>query len=531
MNTPNNNSANCEHSVGVAIDSATQYNNTAPFHPHTAYPEYQFEKITASDTPDAYEMVRESLRALGLDADNYGSESWNPLGEVIKPGDKVVIKPNWVLDNHPRNLDVFSVITHPSVIRATIDYVLIALQGNGTVTVCDAPQAECNFARLQALSQIAELLDFYVQQKKSHPEQLIPRFLDLRKIQYLMDSDGYLKDDGREKLAGDPAGYRLVNLAQDSLLYDLDNLENLYGADYDRSFTAEHHQGDRQEYLVSGTVLGADVVISLPKMKSHKKTGVTLNLKNLVGINGDKNYLTHFRVGASNAGGDEYPGTMAGKQKLTLRGQRFLIDRLLTKPNRLSVGLFNVISKTYRKIRDTGSMYLTPTIRLGDWHGNDTAWRMVVDLNRILFLADSDGVMRETPQRRYFSIVDGILAGDGDGPLDPTPKPVGIILSGFSPTPVDLVGTYLMGFDYRRLRLYDYIVGERSDSRTLPYAVADIQKLKVGFKESQTSYQDFCKKQAPLGFKPHYGWKNRVELNTTDSATVTSDTKLASSIK
>ena len=508
-----NGSKDSPYRVGVALDQHITYNDRAPFHPHVAYPEYIFTETARSNVPGAYQLVRESLRSLGLDEKNFGSSTWNPLGEIIRPGDKVVIKPNWVLDTHPRNLDIFSVITHPSVIRATIDYVLIALQGKGAVTVCDAPQAECNFERLSALSHLEELKAFYASK-----ECLTPQFLDLRKIRYFIDSDGYLKDDGREALAGDPAGYRLVNLGRDSLLYDLDNLENLYGADYDRSFTTEHHQRERQEYLISGTILGADVVISLPKMKSHKKTGVTLNLKNLVGINGDKNYLAHFRVGASNAGGDEYPGEMPGKKKLTLKGQRFLIDHLLTKPNRISVGLFNVISKTYRKIRDVGRLDLTPTIRLGDWHGNDTAWRMVVDLNRILFLADSDGNMRGSPQRRYFSIIDGVLAGDGDGPLDPNPKQAGLILTGFSPTPVDLVGTYLMGFDYSRLRLYEYIVGERSDSRTLPYAVSDVRDITVGYRDKQLSYKDFCEIQAPLGFLPHYGWKDRVELPEADTA-------------
>jgi len=36
---------------------------------------------------------------------------------------------------------------------------------------------------------------------------------------------------------------------------------------------------------------------SIPKMKVHGKVGVTLNLKGLVGVNTDKNYLIHYRVG------------------------------------------------------------------------------------------------------------------------------------------------------------------------------------------------------------------------------------------
>jgi uncharacterized protein (DUF362 family) len=69
------------------------------------------------------------------------------------------------------------------------------------------------------------------------------------------------------------------------------------GADYDPGPTTSHHRGGRNEYLLSETVLRADLVVNLPKLKTHKKTGVTLALKNLVGINGDKNWLPHHRDG------------------------------------------------------------------------------------------------------------------------------------------------------------------------------------------------------------------------------------------
>ncbi|MFQ5607159.1 MAG: DUF362 domain-containing protein [Candidatus Zixiibacteriota bacterium] len=500
--------------VGLALNAAARYNPQAPYHPHVRYPEYRFNEIRPVDGPDAYALVREALFELGLDRESYGTPGWNPLGEIISPGNSVALKPNWVLDKHPRNLDIFSVITHPSLIRATLDYVLIALDGRGKVTVCDAPQADCDFDRLRRLSELDALRKHYV-----HSGGLAPEFIDLRKVQYLVSPDGYLKENSRRKLAGDPKGYRLVNLGRESLLYRLANLENLYGADYDRNFTSEHHSGERQEYLVSGSALEADVVISLPKMKTHKKTGVTLNLKNLVGINGDKNYLAHFRVGASDAGGDECPGALDSKQKLVLKGQRALIDRLLANPNRGSVALFNIISKSYRAFRRVSGLNLSPEIRLGDWSGNDTAWRMVVDLNRILFLADVDGAMRAEPQRKYFSIIDGILAGEGDGPLDPDPRQTGLVVAGFSPTPVDLVATLLMGFDYRRLRLYDYIVGARERVAAVPYAVRDPERISVGVNSQTVPYARLLEELKPFGFRAHYGWRGKIEAGTQEQDT------------
>ena len=50
----------------------------------------------------------------------------------------------------------------------------------------------------------------------------------------------------------------------------------------------------------------ADVVINLPKLKTHKKTGVTISLKNMVGINGYRNCLPHHTIGTPDASGDEF---------------------------------------------------------------------------------------------------------------------------------------------------------------------------------------------------------------------------------
>ena len=54
---------------------------------------------------------------------------------------------------------------------------------------------------------------------------------------------------------------------------------------------------------MSKTILGADLVINCLKMKTHKKAGVTLSMKNLIGINGDKNWLPHYRTGFASQGG------------------------------------------------------------------------------------------------------------------------------------------------------------------------------------------------------------------------------------
>ena len=69
----------------------------------------------------------------------------------------------------------------------------------------------------------------------------------------------------------------------------------------------KYHLDGRHEYLLAGSAIGCDVLINLPKLKTHKKAGVTLSLKNLVGINTDKNWLPHHTEGYPPGGGIEHP--------------------------------------------------------------------------------------------------------------------------------------------------------------------------------------------------------------------------------
>jgi hypothetical protein len=85
--------------------------------------------------------------------------------------------------------------------------------------------------------------------------------------------------------------------------------------------------------------------------------------------------------------------------------------------------------------------------------GNDTLWRTIIDLNRIIFYVDFNGKLHDKPIRKYFGLVDGVIAGDGNGPLKPTPRKAGLIFAGFNPVAIELAGILAMGFDYRKIRV------------------------------------------------------------------------------
>ncbi|GAG32527.1 unnamed protein product, partial [marine sediment metagenome] len=215
------------------------------------------------------------------------------------------------------------------------------------------------------------------------------------------------------------------------------------GAEYDPGPTSEHHMNGRNEYLLSETVLCADLVVNLPKLKTHKKTGVTLALKNLVGINGDKNLLPHHSVGSVAQGGDEYPG-----QSPVDRARSFATEvaRMLLKRG-LGTRLVRWVRRAEFAAR--GSDF----IRSGNWHGNRTTWRMCLDLNRCLYYSDAEGLHLDAPApvRQVLTILDGVVAGEGEGPLAPKGVPLGAVLAATDPLAVDLAAVRLMGFDEQKL--------------------------------------------------------------------------------
>jgi len=125
------------------------YPGESPFHPSTRYPEYEFAETSTAEN-SAYDSVRECLRLAGCDPEHYGAPSWNPLRDLIRPGETVLLKPNLVCESHPRDPDGWRyVLTHGSVIRALGDYVFKALEGRGKVVLADAPQTDSSF---QAIS-------------------------------------------------------------------------------------------------------------------------------------------------------------------------------------------------------------------------------------------------------------------------------------------------------------------------------------------------------------------------------------------
>ena len=101
---------------------------------------------------------------------------------------------------------------------------------------------------------------------------------------------------------------KLVSLNLDSSFIEVDKYWKKYGiTNYNLKEMHAHHREGIHEYLIPKVVFDADVIINMPKPKTHRKAGITACMKNFVGINSKKEYLPHHRNGSMNNNGDEYP--------------------------------------------------------------------------------------------------------------------------------------------------------------------------------------------------------------------------------
>lgn len=392
-------------------------------------------KALSYDIEEVRNALQEIFELLGYDKEN-------PFGGFIKPGMRVFIKPNWVASRWrascPHKDDIFSVITHPVVIEVVADFVDLALNGAGEIIIGDNPSIDADFDELMELTGIRKL------EKKYN----VPcKILDLRPL-VCKDLRNYGKKECMVSQPGDTKGYIEVNLGKKSMCYNI-NPKLFRGVFEERSETIAAHSGEKQLYSFSQTLYDADIYISIPKMKTHHKVGVTLNLKGLVGSILLKNQLVHWRVGFPLIGGDEYRSFWSW-----LKGR-------------------------FAKVSSRGA-----------WPGNDTIWRMVVDLYNAL----------RFKERKYFTVVDGIMGGEGNGPFCPYSKISKTLVAGENLLAVDIVTSRLMGFDPNKIPYLSRLVKDE------PLPLKDIDICSIDY--STDGF--FVREDKYLGFVPPDKWESIV---------------------
>ncbi len=132
-----------------------------------------------------------------------------------------------------------------------------------------------------------------------------------------------------------------------------------------------------ESLYLPNTVLGCDLLVSMPKMKTHHWAGATLGMKNLFGL---------------------VPGGVYGWPKNVLH-----------------------------------------------WAGINES---IADLHQLF--------------PKTFTLVDGIIGMEGNGPIQGTPRPVGVIVAGASPVAVDATCCRIMGLDPARVGYLRLAGGEEN---------------------------------------------------------------------
>ena len=421
-----------ENYVAIFYSDVKEYprhNTTDWFRPPVKYPELNDENIGNNYI---YSSVRELLYLYKMDAGNYGTLEWNPFGEIIKPGNNVLLKPNMVMDhNQNRKGGTDCLYTQPAVVVPVINYVVKALQGKGKIIIGDAPMQECDFERLIDESGYSEIINYY--QEKGIEILLV----DFRELTTKKVIGGLVRN--QEIHSG--AKGTIIDLGNDSEFaqYDENHLDKLRITNYSPDRLREHHTLGKHEYYISDYVLNADVVINLPKPKTHRKAGFTAAMKNMVGINVRKEYLPHHTMGAISDGGDEYKVPSALKK---------LDGKLYDKKN-THEGKNEFCRAAITMLFAGGIKYVTrkacKDYSEGSWYGNETISKTITDLNKILLYADKAGQMKDNIQRQVLSIGDMIICGEKEGPVSPSPRPLGVLVIGQNSVNFDIVTGTMMG--------------------------------------------------------------------------------------
>jgi len=345
-------------------------------------------------------------------------------------GKSVLLKPNWVR-HELKDSDYLCLRTSDTLLLCILEEVL--LLSPSKVLIADAPVQGCIWDKMitEEFIQTIETL--------SNQYNIPVSVKDFRRT--VMDVEhGTVSKDLHPM-----SDYIVFDLASNSYLEPITTPDNKFRVTcYDPDRMAEVHHKGLHQYCIAKDVFDYDVLITIPKLKTHRMAGMTNALKLLVGINGDKDYLPHHRIGSVNEGGDNYKDT----------------SWLRTMANCFTdAGNRRRDSKIGRLYSLAGSLlwkYSKPdqaTMVNAGWYGNDTIWRTVMDINTIALFGDSNGCIHEDQQRRLYTIMDGVVGGQGDGPLHPSPSALGVIAMSDNPYLMDTIAGELYHLNYKRIPL------------------------------------------------------------------------------
>jgi uncharacterized protein (DUF362 family) len=392
-------------------------------------------------------------------------------------GRKILLKPNWVMHNE-RIDDEICLRTNDSFLLAALEIILV--NKPGSVIIGDAPIQGCHWDNMLKKPFLEAIEALSV--KYSVPVTI----MDFRRVTF----DPIQNNPNKER--NPLSNYIIFDTGKESYLEPISSTKNNFRVtDYDPDRLAESHTLGQHKYCITKEFFDADLIISMPKIKTHQKAGLTGALKNLVGINGDKDYLPHHRIGGVGFGGDCYPG-----KNILRRISEWTMDHANRHQGKKAYFFLKWTALIIWKLSIPKRIHKLDA----GWHGNDTVWRMVMDLNTIAIYGNKDGTISKKPQRELYTLCDGIVGGQGDGPLHPLPLPLGVICFSNNNSMTDICMATLMGFDIQKISLL----------RTASQNVKQ-QKIDLTLNGVKINLADLCNLSIPT--TPPTGWIDYLSKN------------------
>lgn len=476
--------------VGIKRNADRRLRYPAPDHfysPDQHYPEYPFAHLSPKPNP-VYRMVRELFWEMRLDLPHYGTADWNPLGEWIRRGQTVFALVNFVTEQRPiqSRANFEAMVTHPSVIRAVLDYIIIATGDPTLVNFGNAPVQSARMDKVASQTGAVCLREFYL---RHAGRELGPRDLRLyiSQVSALGTRASARILDLEEEVTFDLGAHSLLDTLPERAFAEF-RIED-YGSDA----TGIFHRTGRHLYKVHRDVVNSNVIFHVAKLKTHGKVAITGALKGAVGAVSRKECLAHHRHGSAQHGNDEFRRFTALTRLYAAVGNRVTA----TCPNSL-----RVLHVTLGRVLD---LICRIDIR-GSWHGNDTAWRMALDINKCLMYGQRDGSISAVPVRKICCLLDGIVSGEGDGPLHVGSRRDGVLVLSSDPCFADLGAALLMGFDPGRMPL----IREAFHPGDLPLSSAPAAAAEFLLNGSPVAVDDIPGKIVPP-FRPPRGWIGHIE--------------------
>lgn len=342
------------------------------------------------------------------------------LRRLAGVGGTVLIKPNWVEHQYWTSAK----ITHPTMVWAMAAMAAEAVGPRGHVWVAEATAAPSSLPIIVRQSGSAKV----AAAQRSHG--LPVRVIDLNSRSHGRYSI-YL--GGRSRFAG-----------FSQIVYDGHS-----------GSMGRIGQGRVGRYLIARPVIKADLVIDFAKAKVHCSAGVTLAMKNLLGI----------------VPSDDGP---------------YGDGRTKDVPHYSSA----------EKARGRAGIFLN----------NATIGRSMADLAAIARYVARDGSVQRRPQRHLLSVIDGIVAGEASQ-FKPRPARTGWVAAGLDPVAVDHVATRCMGFDPVKVRSLAASRGGR-----LVLGTNDPRRVALVYSGPGTFGGYFGRRRALDAEQARIRWGDRIDL-------------------